>query len=224
MRLAERAGLHDLLHGHLTVASPNAPVKAASVIGGMLAGADCIDDLDVLRHGGMGKVFSGVRAPSTRVWASRLAQLVAASIYLGFVAVATPVMGLGTAEGPDGTLLDITARVAPWLALPLVLSAVLSQFSAAVADTVAAEGNLRGLSRFMRGPTPYLVSGGAAILLAATTPTFTIVAVASRAFAAYYAIQAVLAMRTSTGRTRKVGYGALAVVLAAVTLFAQSAG
>jgi len=45
----------------------------------------------------------------TRVWASRLAQLVAASIYLGFVAVATPV-GLGTAEAPDGTLLDITAR------------------------------------------------------------------------------------------------------------------
>jgi len=65
MRLAHRAGLHDLLHGHLTVASSNAPIKAASVIGGMLAGADCIDDLDVLRHGGMGKVFSGVRAPST---------------------------------------------------------------------------------------------------------------------------------------------------------------
>jgi len=59
MRLAERAGLHDLLHGHLTVASPNAPVKAASVIGGMLAGADCIDDLDVLRHGGMGRCSRG---------------------------------------------------------------------------------------------------------------------------------------------------------------------
>jgi len=159
----------------------------------------------------------------TRVWASRLAQLVSASIYLGFVAVATPVMGLGTAKGPDGTLLDITARVAPWLALPLVLSAVLSQFSAAVADTVAAEGNLRGLSRFMRGPTTYLVSGGAAVLLAATAPTFTIVAVASRAFAAYYAIQAALAMRTSTSRTRKAGYGALSIVMVAVTLFAQAA-
>lgn len=160
----------------------------------------------------------------TRVWASRLAQLVAASIYLGFVAVATPVMGLGTTNGPDGTLLDITARVAPWLALPLVLSAVLSQFSAAVADTVAAEGNLRGLSRFMRGPTPYLVSGGAAVLLAATAPTFTIVAVASRAFAAYYAIQAVIAMRTSSGWIRKAGYGALALLLVAVTLLAKSAG
>jgi hypothetical protein len=31
----------------------------------MLAGADSIDDLDVLRHGGMGRVFSEVRAPST---------------------------------------------------------------------------------------------------------------------------------------------------------------
>ncbi len=31
----------------------------------MLAGADSIDDLDVLRHGGMAKVFSGIRAPST---------------------------------------------------------------------------------------------------------------------------------------------------------------
>jgi hypothetical protein len=132
-------------------------------------------------------------------------------------------MGLGTADGPDSTLLDITARIAPWLALPLVLSAVLSQFSAAVADTVAAEGNLRGLSRFMRGPTPYVVSGGAAVLLAATTPTFTIVAIASRAFAAYYAIQAALAMRTSTDWTRKAGYGALVVVMVAVTLFAESA-
>src|SRR6476620_1753797 len=65
MRLAERAGLHDLLQRHLTVPCPNADVKAAGVVAGMLAGADCIDDLDVLRHGGMGKVFSGVKAPST---------------------------------------------------------------------------------------------------------------------------------------------------------------
>jgi hypothetical protein len=65
MRLADLAGLHDLLQEHLTVACPNADVKAAGVVAGMLAGADSIDDLDVLRHGGMGKVFTGVRAPST---------------------------------------------------------------------------------------------------------------------------------------------------------------
>jgi Transposase DDE domain group 1 len=63
-RLAEVSGLHVLL-GSLSVPSPNAAVKAAGVVGGMLAGADSIDDLDLLRHGGMARVFAGVRAPST---------------------------------------------------------------------------------------------------------------------------------------------------------------
>ena len=31
----------------------------------MVAGADSIDDMDLLRHGGMGRLFTGVRAPST---------------------------------------------------------------------------------------------------------------------------------------------------------------
>ncbi len=65
MRLAERAGLHDLLEQRLSVPCPNAGMKAAGVVAGMLAGADSIDDLDVLRHGGMNRVFTGVRAPST---------------------------------------------------------------------------------------------------------------------------------------------------------------
>jgi hypothetical protein len=64
LRLAESAGMYDLLDG-LSVPSPNAGAKTAAVIGGMLAGADSIDDLDVLRHGGMGRLFAGVRAPST---------------------------------------------------------------------------------------------------------------------------------------------------------------
>lgn len=64
LRLAESAGLYGLLDD-LTVPSPNAGAKSASVVGGMLAGADSIDGLDLLRHGGMGRLFAGVRAPST---------------------------------------------------------------------------------------------------------------------------------------------------------------
>lgn len=64
LRLAEAAGLYELLDG-LSAPSPNAGAKTASVVAGMLAGADCIDDLDLLRHGGMGRLFAGVRAPST---------------------------------------------------------------------------------------------------------------------------------------------------------------
>jgi len=61
--MAETAGLYDLLDG-LSVPSPNAAAKATCVVGGMLAGADSIDDLDLLRRGGMTKLFGGVRAAS----------------------------------------------------------------------------------------------------------------------------------------------------------------
>jgi len=63
--LGESAGLHDLLEEHLRVDSPNPVLKSAGVVAGMLAGADSIDDLEVLRHGGMAKLFGGIRAPST---------------------------------------------------------------------------------------------------------------------------------------------------------------
>ena len=43
----------------------NAHLKVACLVAGMAAGADSIDDLDVLRHGAMGELFGGVRAPST---------------------------------------------------------------------------------------------------------------------------------------------------------------
>ncbi|MBX3091950.1 MAG: hypothetical protein KF801_05505 [Cryobacterium sp.] len=160
---------------------------------------------------------------TTRIRASRVAQLTAAVIYVAFVIAATPVMGLGTAAGADDTLLAITARVAPWLALPLVLSAVLSQFSAAVADVSAADGNLRGLSRLFSGHRPYFVTGIAAIVMASTLPLLLLVSVASRAFAAYYGLEAVIALRTSSGFWRKLGFGSIAVLMFGIALFAEPA-
>lgn len=65
LRLAEESGLHDLVAEHPTVDSANPVAKTGSVVAGMLVGADSIDDLDVLRHGAMPKLFAGVRAPST---------------------------------------------------------------------------------------------------------------------------------------------------------------
>ncbi len=65
MRLAESAGLHELVAEHVETACPNPVAKSTSVVAGMLAGADSIDDLGLLRHGAMGRVFGGVRAPST---------------------------------------------------------------------------------------------------------------------------------------------------------------
>jgi hypothetical protein len=71
VRLAERCGLPALANELIrlptsrdgTGAFPAA--KLMSLAGGMAAGADSIDDMDRLRHGAVGRLFTGVRAPST---------------------------------------------------------------------------------------------------------------------------------------------------------------
>ena len=40
-------------------------MKVTALVAGMVAGADSIEDMDLLRHGGMGRLFTGVRAPTT---------------------------------------------------------------------------------------------------------------------------------------------------------------
>jgi hypothetical protein len=68
MALAQRCGLAVLLTERLKVAAKggaNGTVKILALIAGMVCGADSIDDMDLLRHGGMGRLFTDVRAPST---------------------------------------------------------------------------------------------------------------------------------------------------------------
>ncbi len=65
---AERAGLANLADEHLSVPTDkgsNAGLKVASLVAGMVAGADSIDDMALLRHGGMGRVFARAYARST---------------------------------------------------------------------------------------------------------------------------------------------------------------
>ena len=65
--LTQRLRLAGLVDQRLTLQrhGANSGTKALSVIGSMLIGGDSIDDVDVLRAGAMGKVFTDVRAPST---------------------------------------------------------------------------------------------------------------------------------------------------------------
>jgi hypothetical protein len=68
MSLARSAGLHGLADQHLSVPADrgaNAGLKVTSLVAGMVAGADSIDDMALLRHGGMDRIFDDVYAPST---------------------------------------------------------------------------------------------------------------------------------------------------------------
>lgn len=68
MALAEKAGLGGLAQKWLSVPTDkgaNAGLKVVSLVAGMVAGADSIDDIAILRHGGMAKLFTAIYAPST---------------------------------------------------------------------------------------------------------------------------------------------------------------
>ncbi len=72
MALAEQTGLQQLLAAKVRIRAPriksgsaNPAPKLATLIAGMCAGADCIDDIDIVRSGGMKTLFGGVYAPST---------------------------------------------------------------------------------------------------------------------------------------------------------------
>jgi hypothetical protein len=72
MAVAERAGLSDLVADKVKITGEPVPStganpagKITSIVAGMAAGADSIDDLDVIRQGGMQRLFGGVYAPST---------------------------------------------------------------------------------------------------------------------------------------------------------------
>jgi hypothetical protein len=68
MALAQRAGLADLVGEHVRMGhrcGVNAHLKVACLAAGMIAGADSIDDMDLLRHGATPVLFGGIRAPST---------------------------------------------------------------------------------------------------------------------------------------------------------------
>lgn len=69
--LAEQVGLPELVVDHLAIvdaensAGANPHAKVMSVVAGMAAGADSIEDIDRLRQTGNRRVFAGTRAPST---------------------------------------------------------------------------------------------------------------------------------------------------------------
>jgi hypothetical protein len=72
MTLAQQTGLTRLLSEKVQIVAPriksgsaNTAPKLATVVAGMCAGADCINDIDLLRSGGMTTLFDGVYAPST---------------------------------------------------------------------------------------------------------------------------------------------------------------
>lgn len=161
----------------------------------------------------------------TRVRASRASQIISTLVYVTFVAAAAPVLHRLDGVYDDNSLIILVGIAAAGLAVPLIIAAALSQFSAAVADTLAATGNMEEATQGrLKSKWGCILVGAGAIALTWSADTLEVVVLASRAFAFYYLLQCLVALCVSRSAGQKAAIASLAAVLGFITIFAVPAG
>lgn len=161
----------------------------------------------------------------TRIRSMRLAQFLSSAIYMVYIALLAFVFTPGTMTLDETSIIDMMEIVAPILPVLLVAAALSAQFSAAVADTSGSGGLIAEVTHGRVSPRlAYAVLVGFGIFLTWTSNVFEIISYASRAFAAYYAIQSGIAATSAwlRGDIKQLAvFAPLAVLGVAIALFGQ---
>ena len=167
----------------------------------------------------MGQMYD----PDTRIRAMKRAQIVSSLIYVVFFVLMIPLFPYFTSTDDVAGLIDVIGRVTPWLPLVVVVGAVSSQFSAAVADSIGASGLVSDAThRFIDARHAYLIIGAVSVFVIWATDVVSLVALASRAFALFYALQCTVAALVAHGKGRNttaIWFGLLALLSLAIAVF-----
>ncbi|MDQ7002785.1 MAG: hypothetical protein Q9N02_08895, partial [Ghiorsea sp.] len=169
----------------------------------------------------LGKEFDS----QTRIIASRWSQYLSLTVYVVFVALALPVVVILNGDYAENSLILLAAEVSVLLVAPLIIAAGLSQFSAAVADTLAAAANMVEITAGrVNQRLGYLLVGGLAMALAWSGSTFGIITLASKAFALYYLLQCCVGFSVCKNRVARLRFILVGLALLFVLVFAVPAG
>jgi len=169
----------------------------------------------------LGKVFDC----RTRIVASRWSQYLSLSVYVIFVALALPVVVILKGDYTENSLILLAAQVSVLLVAPLIIAASLSQFSAAVADTLAATANMTEITvGRINQRWGYVLVGGLAMVLAWSGSTFAIITLASKAFALYYLLQCCVGFTVCKNHMERLRFVLVGLALLFVLIFAVPAG
>jgi len=166
--------------------------------------------------------------PQERVRTMRLAQLISGFIYVSFIFLVTPILYL-----LDKTKLDETAIILLAASISVVMGflmktgPLMSQFSAAVADTIGSGGLIYTETHGrISSRTGYLMLALIDIAIVWSLNIFGIIAYASKAFAFYYALQTAIAALIAFKNRRWlyfVLFFILVWILLFITVFGKSA-
>jgi hypothetical protein len=172
-------------NGHPELADPVLTLDSLLILGGMLL---IVQGFETTRY--LGKDYSAAE----RSRGLLIAQAIAAVIYILFVPLAAPLAVDLTQAADETAIITIVGRAAFGLAPALSVAAIFSQFGAAVADTVGTGGILEQETRGkIRRRMGYVIVTGLAVVLIWTQDVFSVLTLASRSFALYYAFQAAMA-------------------------------
>lgn len=163
--------------------------------------------------------------PQTRIRSMRLAQLVATGIYVVYILMVLVALNVTEGDLSETAIIDMIAPVATILPFLLVAAALAAQFSAAVADTGGTGGLLAELSgERLSERQAYALTAAVGILITWSADVFQIISYASRAFAAYYGVQALIAALRARHKApmRAMTYLALAFLAIVIVIFGQS--
>ncbi len=206
------------------------PASGNGVIAGHFDRADLpiLMGLLILVQGFETSRFLGATyAPELRIKTMKAAQLLSAAIYVVFFLLMIPLMGADSRETGVAAIVDIVHPVALVLPLLITIGALASQSSAAIADAIGAGGLLNDITKG-RIPVPYTYPwiAGVAAIVTWETDVFSLITLASRCFAFYYALQCLVASMSAAGRGalwRAGGFGLLLLLCAAIVVFGMPA-
>ncbi len=162
---------------------------------------------------------------TTRVRTMRYAQWISAGVYMVFILTITPFFGVEPPlEHGETAIIDMLRPIGSALAPMVILAALASQLSAAVADTNGAGGLLSEASRRrLRVNTGNVITAAAAIAITWTADIYQIITCASKMFVIYYGLQSMQATLSAwrRGSPGKALLFLLAVLIAlGIVLFA----
>lgn len=133
--------------------------------------------------------------PDVRIKTMRYSQIISGLIYVTFVASAM-ILFNDVHVISETAVIDLCKLIAPILPPLLIVAAVMSQFSAAVADSIGSSGLIaEATKRVISIKQGILITVAIAISLVWLTNVFEIIVIASKAFAIYYGMQCIIASR-----------------------------
>ena len=211
--------LYDIHHLHFREVFKPVTFETFQVLAGILL---IVQGFETSKY--LGEKYS----PEERVRSMKLAQLISGFIYVSFIFLVTPLLYKLPEGGVDETaVIMLASTVSLVLGFLIRVGPLMSQFSAAVADTIGAGGLLWKETRGrVSSKLGYLLTTVIGVVLVWSANIFEIITYASKAFAFYYLLQTLISLWVSILKghyLRSFLFFLVGLVLLFVVIFGRSA-